>query len=93
MKQRLLQWLGLDIWMRGIERAVGESRILIQERVRSIEDANTTLREENHMLLQAFIALKVEPPKQAEVGSTRKIPAARLVQEMTAQAFALDRER
>lgn len=91
MKQRILRWLGLDTWMAGIEREVGESRILVQDRVLTIQRENEMLRQENKALLEAFIALKTEPPKPLE-GGTRKVNAAWLAQQHTARAFAQDRE-
>ena len=91
MKKLLLRWLGLDTWMSGVDRLVGESRLLVQDRVMTIQAENNRLREENQILLEAFIALKTEPPKMMETGS-RKVSAAWLAQQQTALAFERDRQ-
>lgn len=88
MRKWILQWLGLDAWMRGIEQAVGEVRLLVQDRVLTLQSEAQLLREQNKALLDAFIALKVRPPEI----STRKIPASLLVQQQTIEAFRKDRE-
>lgn len=88
MRRWILQWLGLEAWMRGVEQAVGEGRLLVQDRVLTLQSENELLREQNKVLLDAFVALKVRPPEV----STRKVPAALLVQQQTAEAFRRDRE-
>lgn len=88
MRKWILQWLGLDAWMRGIEQAVGEVRLLVQDRVLTLQSEAQLLREQNKALLAAFIALKVKPPEI----STRKIPASLLVQQQTIEAFRKDQE-
>jgi len=90
MRQWIYNWLGLGPWCQGIEQAVGECRILVQDQNRSQALEIRALREENKLLLDAFIALKTKPPEMPLLG--RKIPASMIVQQQTLNAYNRDRE-
>lgn len=96
MRDKILEWLGLDIWARSLETQVGLCKILVQDHVTRLEKENQQLREENSKLLEAFIALKVKPPTitpGAKDSFGPRVPATNLVQALTAKAFEEDRLR
>lgn len=90
MKAWIYNWLGLTAWVQGIEQAIGECRILVQDQVRTQAAEIRALREENKILLDAFVALKTKPPEMPLLG--RKVPASMLVQQQTFAAYNRDRE-
>lgn len=94
MRRWLIRLFGLDTWMRGIEQRIGECKILIQDRVLTVEGENRALRDENTKLLDAFIALKVKPPETKETTLGRRIPAGIVAQQRAYEAYMKDaRER
>jgi len=92
MKQWIIRWLGLDVWMQGIMQEVGICKIASGDRVLKLEAENERLKEQNSELIQALLAKGDAVKPTTFIEPVRRMSVREQIAEMTKQSMEADRQ-